>query len=203
MEVSDLVIQQINLYQDQFKPQRKIPWALILTGALLLLFVIMAGLNWYQQRTLGQLQSRVQGEESRQQQLMESLDLLQQKLSLRQPSGLLRQQVQALRGQLKQRQPLRIALDRAMAQENTIPASLEGLAAKPLQQLWFTNIVLSAGGTNIRLQGVTLQPDNIPALIEGLSGQQVFAQRQFAQLQLDRQESGLYQFVLSTEMEGQ
>ncbi|MEA3465044.1 MAG: hypothetical protein U9R29_03415 [Thermodesulfobacteriota bacterium] len=196
-------MQYINLYQEQFKPQRKIPWMMILTGALLLLFVIMAGLNWYQQRTLGQLQSRVQREESQQQQLMATLDLLQQKLSLRKSSSLLKQQVQTLRGQLKQRQPLRLALDRAMAQENTIPASLEGLAVKPLRQLWFTHIVLSSGGTNMRLQGLALQPDNVPSLIEGLAGQQIFAQHQFGRLQLDRQDSGLYQFVLSTEMEGQ
>ena len=196
-------MQQINLYQDQFKPQRKTPWTMILTGALLSLFALMAGLNWYQQRTLGQLQSCVHREESRQEQLMESLDILQQKLSMHQPSGLLKQQLQALRTQLKQRQPLRLALDQAMAQENTTPAALEGLAAKPLQQLWFTHISLSGGGTNVRLQGLAIQRDNIPSLVEGLSDQQVFSQQQFAQLQLDRQQSGLYQFVLSTEMEGQ
>lgn len=203
MEIMDSTMQQINLYQDQFKPQRNISWAMTVTGVLLLFFGIMAGLHWYQQRTLGQLHSHVQREESVQQQLMESLDLLQQKLSARQPGTLLKQQVQSLRKQLKRRQPLRAALERAMAQVNTIPASLEGLAAKPLQQLWFTHVELTAGGTNMRLQGLAIRPDNIPSLIEVLSKQPAFSQQLFAQLQLERQKGGLYQFVLSSEREGQ
>lgn len=192
-------MQQINLYQDQFKPQRQIPWLLIVTATLCSLFVVMAVITWQQNRAIRQTKERLDRQLVQQQQLGESVDLLQQRLSARVPSESLKQELQLLRVELLQRQPLRVALEHAMAQENTIPQSLEAFAAKPLKQLWFRRILLTESGSAIQLSGLTQDAGNIPALIEGFSTQSVFQQQQFSQLELERQQNGLYQFLLSTQ----
>lgn len=195
-------MQQINLYQDQFKPQREIPWVLIVTATFCLLLVVMAGVSWKQKQTIQQAKTRLDRELAQQQQMVESVDLLQQRLSARVPSESLKRDLQLLRAELVQRQPLRAALDHAMAQENTIPQSLDALAARPLKQVWFSRILLMNSGATIQLHGLTPHAQNIPTLIEGFSLQEVFRQQQFSQLELERQENGLYQFLLSTHRGG-
>lgn len=192
-------MQQINLYQDQFKPQREIPWLLILTATLCLLFAVMAVVSWNQKQTIQHAKTRLDRELAQQQQMVESVDLLQQRLSERVPSESLKRDLQLLRAELVQRQPLRAALDHAMAQENTIPQSLDAFAARPLKQLWFSRVFLMNSGATIQLHGLTPHAENIPKLIEGFSSQAVFRQQQFSQLELERQEDGLYKFLLSTQ----
>ena len=191
-------MQQINLYQDQFKPHREIPWLLIVTATFCLLLVVMAGISWKQKQTIQQAKTSLDRQRAQQQQMAESVELLQQRLSARLPSESLKRDLQLLRAELVQRQPLRVALDQAMTQENTIPQSLDAFAAKPLKQLWFSRILLMDSGITIRLHGFTPHAQNIPILIDDLSSQEVFRQQQFSQLELERQENGLYQFLLST-----
>lgn len=195
-------MQQINLYQDQFKPQRHIPWLPILASLFCLLLLVMAGLNWSQQRKAHQANARLEHQLTQQRQLAESVELLQQRLSARVPSESLKRDLQLLRADLVQRQPLRAALDHAMAQENTIPQSLDAFAEKPLKGLWFSRVRLMDSGATIHLYGLTPHPENIPTLIEGFSAQDVFRHQQFAQLELERQSDGLYQFSLSTQRGG-
>jgi len=195
-------MQQINLYQDQFKPQREIPWLLILITTFCVLFVAMVIVSLSQQRTLKQAENRLHAEQIQVEQLRESTNLLQQQLAERSPSESLKSDLQLLRVQLSQRQPLQAALKQAMDQENTIPQSLEAFAAKPLKQLWLRKITLTDSGRTIHLQGLAQSAENIPMLIEGFSAQAVFSQQQFSQLELERQPEGLYQFLLSTQRGG-
>lgn len=195
-------MQQINLYQDQFKPQREIPWLLILITTFCLLFIVMAGVSWNQQRKLQRAEGRLHTEQMQVEKLRESTDLLLQQLSERSPSESLKSDLQLLRAQLVRRQPLQAALSQAMDQENTIPQSLEAFAAKPLKQLWLHKITLSDSGQMIHLQGLAQHAENIPTMIEGFSSQDIFRQQQFSQLELERQPDGLYQFLLSTQRGG-
>lgn len=195
-------MQQINLYQDQFKPQREIPWVLIFVASFCLLLAVMAVVGWSQKQMVQEAKSRLDRQLAQQQPLVESVALLQQRLSARVPSESLKRDLLLLRAELVQRQPLRAALDHAISQENTIPQSLDAFAEKPLKQLWFSRISLMNSGATIQLHGLTPHAQNIPTLIEGFSSQDVFRQQQFSQLELERQENGLYQFLLSTQRGG-
>lgn len=195
-------MQQINLYQDQFKPQREIPWLLICCVVLCVMFLAMYAVNWSQTRAVQELKTRLEHEQGQHQQMLESVEQLQQRLSARTPSESLINDVQLLQTELAQRQPLREALDQAMLQENTVPQSLEAFAVKPLKQLWLSRIVLMESGATIQLHGLTPHAKNIPTLIESLSSQEVFSQQRFSQLELERQEDGLYTFLLSTQRGG-
>jgi len=194
-------MQYINLYQEQFKPQRHISWMAIIASALMVVLVVMALVAWNQQRHVRQVQQQLSRLQSANQGLVSSLAELEQQVSKRKPSALLQHQVQSLRQQLHQRQPLKMVLEQALEQADTIPASLAALAAQPLHNLWLTKISLSDGGMAVRLQGLTAQGDNVALFVEQLARQQVFNRQSFAGLQLHQQENGLYEFVLSTTME--
>ncbi|MBW2187417.1 MAG: hypothetical protein JRG71_13780, partial [Deltaproteobacteria bacterium] len=75
------MMQQINLYQDQFKPQREIPWLVIISVTFCLILVVMAGVSWNQKQAIQQAKTRLDREKAQQQQLGESVNLLQQRLS--------------------------------------------------------------------------------------------------------------------------
>ena len=194
-------MQQINLYQEQFKLQRHISWMSIIAGMLLMLVLVMLVVAWNQQRQVQKVQQQLSRVQSANNELIFSLEALQQKVATRKPSALLSQQIQVLRQQLQRRQPLKMVLKQTMAQADTIPASLAALAAQPLHKLWLTKISLSDGGTVVHLQGLTAQADNVPIFVDQLARQQVFSQQCFAGLQLAQQDNDLYGFVLSTTIE--
>ncbi len=194
-------MQQINLYQEQFKQQRQFSLLMWICYSLLLVLLVMALVSWMQQRGERHLQQRVAHSETQNKQLLDSVAELEQKLTALKPNPRLQQQLQQLRSQLRQRQPLRAALEQVLAQKNTIPLGLTALAAQPLQQLWLEKVELVDGGSRVRLQGLSVKPESVPSFIEQLAQQQVFAQQAFAQLQLEQQSNGLYRFVLSTTME--
>lgn len=194
-------MQQINLYQAQFKVRRQRPLLGWLFAALMLLFLSMALWAVVQNRTQHALAQRVQQEETRNLQQLQTLDGMQQQLQSRQPSAALENQLQQLRRQLQNRLPLRQLIERLLAQESTIPFSLQRLAEKPLSQLWLTQIDLANGGAAVRLQGLAVHADAVPLLVETLSQQATFAKQRFSQLQLERQADGLYRFVLTSDRE--
>lgn len=194
-------MQQINLYQEQFRQQRQFSLVLWIAYALLLVLVVMALATWLQQRGERHLHQRIVRSEAQNAQLLASVAELEQKLTAQQPDPQLQQQLQQLRSQLRQRQPLRAALEQVLAQQDTIPQGLSALAAQPLHQLWLEKVELVDGGSVVRLQGVSVKADGVPSFVQQLAQQQVFSQQAFARLELEQQSDGLYQFVLSTTME--
>ncbi|MDY0189262.1 MAG: PilN domain-containing protein [Desulfuromonas sp.] len=194
-------MQQINLYQEQFKQQRQFSLLMWTCYALLLVLLVLALVSWMQRREERNLQQLVTRSQAQNQQLLDAVGALEQQMSALKPNPRLQQQLQQLRSQLRQRQPLRVALDQLLAQKNTIPLGLTALAARPLHKLWLEKIELLDGGSLVRLQGLAVKPDTVPQFIEQLAQQQVFAQQAFAQLQLEQQSDGLYKFELSTTME--
>ncbi|OQY18108.1 MAG: hypothetical protein B6I36_07740 [Desulfobacteraceae bacterium 4572_35.1] len=194
-------MQYINLYQDQFKPQRHMSMLAIVSALLLGMLALMAVLAWYQQYSGQSLRQRLAIAQSSNQNLMDAVTAMEEKLANRQPSALLQKKLIRLREQLRQRQPLRLALEHELAQEDVVPLTLTALARRPLHKLWLSKVELNSAGLELQLQGVALQPANVPVFVEQLAQQQEFANKHFEQLQLERRKDGLYKFVLSTTME--
>ncbi len=194
-------MQQINLYHDQFKPKKQLPWFAITVLALMFLLLGMTAVWWLQQQRISQLRLRKLQAEQVQQQSSQTLEILQQQVAAQHPDFSLQQQLQRLQQQLRARQPLRQALQQAMARKSVLPDVLEGLANKPFDGLWCTVIAISDGGAHLRLEGTAVAADRVPVFVSVLNSMPVFRQYHFSQLQLKRQENGLYSFVLSTQME--
>jgi cell division protein FtsB len=79
-----------------------------------------------------------------------------------------------------------------------------GLARQRLNGLWLTKIEVSAAGTQMALEGVTLSEELIPQYLQKLGGEQVFAGTAFEEARLERKNDGGNQleFVLRTQAGG-
>lgn len=194
-------MRQINLYHDQFKPRRQVPWFALLMLTLVLELALMAGVYWYQQRQLSRLRQQQQRARQLQEQNRQALELLQQKVAAQRPDLSLQQQLKLLQQQLRARQPLRQALQQAMARESSLPDVLEGLASRPFDRLWLTTITVEDGGVHLRLAGLAADAERVPVFVAALNDMAVFRQYHFNQLQVKLRDDGLYSFVLATRLD--
>ncbi|WP_316347586.1 PilN domain-containing protein [Desulfuromonas acetoxidans] len=196
-------MQQINLYQDQFKPQRRSQLGTILTTAFVAMIVVMVLLNWWQGRQRDQWQQRQAAERQRQNSLQADLTALGDKVATLQPSALLAQKLIETRHQLDLRKPVLHQVERLSAKKELVIDSLEALALQPLPSAWLTTVEFADGGDEMMLSGVALQAERLPQLVEELAQQPVFSGRHFAFARLERQSSGGYSFDLSTRQGGE
>ncbi len=193
-------MQYINLYQDQFKPQRQVPWLQLVVGLLLVLAVLMAGAWWLQQRDMQQTKIALQRAESQNEQVMQTLEVLQKRVAAQGADAALTQQLSLLRRQLQAREPLRDVLEQAVARESLLPEVMSALAQQRFDGLWLTNIIVTDGGAQLQLSGVATTAERIPLFVDTLGSLAVFRGRHFAQLQLQRRDDELFSFVLATAM---
>jgi Tfp pilus assembly protein PilN len=80
---------------------------------------------------------------------------------------------------------------------------LAGLARQDLPSVWLRRIQLSAGGDQLLLEGSTTRAADVPLYLQRLTGQPVYAGREFEHLQLNRSENGsqFIDFLLQTTQE--
>ena len=78
---------------------------------------------------------------------------------------------------------------------------LAGLADQHVQGLWLTRIRLREGGEQVRLDGLAQEQTLLPRYLASLSGSPALQGRQFAQLQVRREDSGLLRFSLASRIE--
>lgn len=192
-------MQQINLYQEMFHPQRRSLAMPLLAGGFVVMLALMIVMSWWQQGQLEQATQRYHSEQQRQEALLAELDSLQQKLATLHPSAQLVQQLLATRQQLEQQKPLLQQLAQLSLEQDQVTDSLEALARRPLDNLWFTRVQLTNGGRSLQLNGKAVDADRLPGLVDRLGQETVFSQRQFSFMRLQRQEDGLYDFTLNTE----
>ncbi len=77
---------------------------------------------------------------------------------------------------------------------------LQGLADRhPPQGLWLTRIRLQAGGDEMALQGLTQNQELLPLYLQSLGQSSAFSGREFARFDLQRDDSDLLQFRLSSQ----
>nr|WP_320114837.1 PilN domain-containing protein [uncultured Desulfuromonas sp.] len=195
-------MQQINLYQEQFKPQRRSQVGTVLTLVFVVMIGAMAVMAWWQGHRAEQWHVRHAKEQQRQDQLQADLTALQDKVATLQPSALLARKLIDTRHQLDLRKPVLDQVDRLNHQKERIVDSLEALATRPLPQAWLTTIQLTDGGDEMTLSGITLHAERLPQLVETLATQAVFSGRHFSFVRLERRESGGYGFDLSTRRGG-
>lgn len=72
----------------------------------------------------------------------------------------------------------------------------------PPQGLWLSRIRLREGTSELRLDGLTEDQELIPAYLESLGRSDAFRQRQFARLDVQREDNGLLRFELSSSPKG-
>ena len=193
--------QQINLYQDALidKPE---PFQSRQVCLFLLLLVIgLAFVGYLSYRGAHSAQLHVSQLRQQQQLLNQQVNELEEKYPPRQPNRLIQEQVLRLE---KEVAGLRTALNYFSNQETqnneTILASLEGLARYPQAGLWLRKVTFLRGGDELRLAGSALKPELIPEYLKLLGEKSIFGGQVFSRLALNRldEQDGVINFELDS-----
>lgn len=183
------LVQQVNLYRGRAASNASSAGARLLlfsaVGALLAVVLLAVAGEFY----LSALQSqRVQAAAALQQQESE-LAALKEQLNDAKPDPFLEAELARL-GEARTR--LNMNLTTIVQQRAAAPqgfsAVFASLARNTLDGLWFNNVGLSAGGSEMQLKGQAVEPALVPRLLQSLANEQAFAGRTFRKVRFERQE---------------
>ena len=181
--------QQINLYQDVLidKPE---PFQSRHVGIFLLLLVVgLAIVGYLSYQGAHAVQQKANQLRQQQQVLSQQVSELEEKYPPRKPNQLLQERVTRLEREVT---GLQVALDyfkkQDMGSNETILASLEGLARYPQKGLWLRKVMFLQGGDELRLAGSALKPEQIPEYLKLLGEKSIFGGQVFSRLSLNRLE---------------
>lgn len=194
-------MKHIDLYHKEFQPYRTPTLVRFLQVAAVILILGAVGFYFWHSSRLTELQSRLQRAESTSTQLNTELNNIEQRLKAQQLDPRLERRIIALRQKLKVQRPLFDTLEHLTAQRGGSFEVLTALAQQPLPEVWFTRIHLNTRAANVTLEGAGLDPGQISRAFDTLMAQQVFAGQDFAHLRIERDEDGIYRFILASALD--
>jgi len=198
-------MQQINLYQDQFRTRRDLSDARHLARYLLLGVLVVIGISGYLHWRAGKAMARADAASSQRKVAQRHLDLAQTALDkARSQNGGTGGKAAALQAQLDAKQRLLQYLAQGPMQQRTgFSPFLRGLARQHVPGLWLDGITISAGGGQLRLEGHALAPPRVPALIAALGDETAYTGHTFQTLSIDRPKDADWRldFVLASKAE--
>ncbi len=182
-------MQQINLYQDEFRPRREVLSARqVATGLgilLGLLVLLSAWQGWRNDRLaeeVAALRRTVETEEARVAELRRTVEA-------RKPDPALAAEVDRLAQRVEvKRRVLTVLTGRTFGNTTGFVPQLAGLARQRIEGLWLTGLRLHAGGTRLDMEGNALRPELVPRYLQRLANEPVFAGTAFETFRLDRPE---------------
>ncbi|MGE4578408.1 MAG: PilN domain-containing protein [Desulfuromonadales bacterium] len=195
--------QEINLYQPSvLEKKESLSAALMLTLAALglVLLVFYYAYSAWQVRELDQ---QARALEARQSALIAQITSLQEGSS-RQKSPLLQHEVERLTSELAAKEPLLHLFDQPKGKAApAFSTYLEGLSRRTPTGLWLTRIVVAPKPGHSLLEGSCLKAETVPAFLQELQKESVFAGLAFSSFQLSRSdtEAPFINFVLETRQE--
>ncbi len=177
--------QDINLYQERFRPRRQ--WLTAKSLALLiavLVALLAAGSYWlYQQRDAAQARSeRLQ---QQQQALQQDLTALQKKLdALLADDQWAKREARLQRSLQDHRQLIDYVAERRFGGGEGFSRPLEALTGLRVGSVWLERILLSE--RDIELHGAALKAAEVPEYFERIKARRVFADRAFERFEMRR-----------------
>lgn len=197
------MMQQINLYQDEFRKRRQYTDAahlgLGLGVVLAVLALVSGGLAW----RANEAERRAAALAEQRDALQETLAELQARVQARSADGTDDGEVLArLRRELDAKRRLVDYLgERAGSSRPAFSGYLEGLARSTVDTLWLDRVELADGGRRLRLGGHALEPETVPALLDRLAQRPAFRGHSFRTLRIDRpdEQPGPLTFVLASD----
>jgi len=184
-------MQQINLYQAQFKPKQVILPASQILVIILLVITILAVMSLYAHRKNTVLSDLIK---QQQQQSVQQLDIVTE-------SPLLDAELKKLQQQNQDKESLLHYLTRHnFGNQLGFSELLNNLSQQRINNVWLTAFSFSDGGETIKLEGEALQSSQIPLYIDNLARAKQFQGKQFSvfQLQQPKDDESLYTFKLRT-----
>jgi Tfp pilus assembly protein PilN len=179
------VKQDINLYQQRFRPRRQ--WlsarSLMLLLGVLAVALAVASLQLYRQRDAAS--ARAERLQQEQQAVQQDLARLQQKIEALLADDQWARREAALKRQLRDH---RLVIDSIAEQRfgggDGFSRPLAALAGLSVDSVWLERILLSE--RDVELRGAALQAPAVPDYFEQLKAQRVFADRAFERFEIRR-----------------
>jgi len=185
-------MQQINLYQSQFKPKQVIlppRQMLLIISAVILILCVMSIYSIQRNVTLEHIVS------NQKQPSLPEIDLIIEFSPLETELKLLQSQYDDTQRLLEH------LTHHDFGNQHGFSASLENLAYHRINNVWLTSFSFFNGGKVISLKGQALNSNDIPSYLDNLSNAQGFQGKKFSVFQLEQpeDESGFYSFQLHTD----
>ncbi len=183
------MIQQVNLYRPIFRKQEKkfSAVAMLQAGAAVLVGVIVIfGVMFWQ---VGNLREEVRQTDKQLQTAMKRLDDASRNFGPGAKSKSLEDEVASLEKQVAMRLRMRDLLTRGLF-SNTSGYSdyFVAFARQHVPGIWLTGFDITGAGEDMRLQGRTVNPAQVPRYVQRLSAEQVLAGREFQVFVMSRPE---------------
>ena len=182
--------QQINLYNPLFRRQKKYFSSVTMLqalGLILLGSLLVYGYAWY--RTSGLEKRALQTEKSYQ---ATQVQLAQASAAFgpRQPSKLLQDELARMDAQVKsRRQTIALLGQGELGNTQGFSEYLRALSRQTLDGLWITGFHVSGTGSDMAINGRTLQPELVPVFINRLKKEPVLAGKTFSMLEMSLPEA--------------
>lgn len=194
------LVQQINLYRGEAaEVARDTSTRLLLfagVGAVLIVLILAGAGEFY----LADLQARHDGVAAKLVAQRNEFERVKATLVTPSVDPFLEAELAALR---QQQQQLNANLNAVAQLHNPEPHGFSeffgGLARNPVAGLWFSNVGLAAGGSEVLLRGMTTEPSLVPRLLQTLAVEKAFAGRTFRRVSLQRRDddaAGAVEFEL-------
>lgn len=196
-------MQQINLYQEQFRTRRDPFGARTLAVALAALILVLVGVSVWLQLSAADTAERLQMAEQRRDRVEQQVLAMRSRLeALAEADAATASEPARLRAELVAKQRLMEYLeDGPLAHRDGFSEHLDGLAQRVVTDLWFDRIVLERGGDRLRFEGHALRAADVPKMIAALGQEDVFTGHAFRSLVIERPEDAEWRvdFMLSSD----
>lgn len=163
------MIQQVNLYQEALWQQQKKPAVLYYLSALLLLCLSLAGLAFYLNGTLPEMEMQLQEARSALEKQKSEVKRLQDRLQGRKVDETLIMEIENWQQKVDELIRSLNAMDMEKPDDGEkFSVHLQAFAKRVLENIWLSRIHIDRKKTLIELEGTTLEPEKLPLFLQGL-----------------------------------
>ena len=194
-------MQQINLYQDILQEQ-KAPtqtfWYASGIGLLILLVLIYGVLQSWQ---VQQLKKNLQSRQTQLETATSTLTLLQKQYPKSSPEPLLANEIERLKNIYRSMESvIDLLADQTTDKNRGFSHYFQALAEQSIASIWLTDINIDVTADQIRLQGSTYVPDQLPVFTTRLNKEASFKGHHFAHLHMQASDNDAQQidFIISS-----
>ncbi len=183
------MMQQINLYQDQFRQKRQPLSSVAILLILLLSCVALTALQYVNKMGVPPLRAELDGLNQEQADLVAKIAVAERAAKPKPVDKILLKKVQQLDSRLQFSKKLLAALtDTAKTNTRGFSLYFDAIANQHITGTWITNISISNGGHQFGFSGKAITPELIPDYIQNLSDADAFNNYSFNIFEMKRSE---------------
>jgi Tfp pilus assembly protein PilN len=193
--------QQINLYQLQFRRQKKLFSAMTMIQVCAIFLFISVSIYSYSYISLQPLEGQLSTLQTNLAELNDELTLLQAQLPGESGSRLLENEITRLSNELSRRQRVADMLsNRIIGNIDGLSGYLEVLARQHVEGAWLTKISVASGGEVLSLEGRTQSSELVPIYLDRLATEPLLDGMAFNVMEMTRPDTptNFFEFLVST-----